>query len=568
MTRGERVAAGVAGAAGMIAALTLLARLAGFGRTLVFAGSVRAGGTGEVYTAVNTVPNVLFEVAAGGVLAAVAVPLVATHLARGAALDAQRTGSALLTWAVTVLVPVAVTVALLAGPIADVLVGDTGVPRAGETGALMLRIFAVQIPLYGVGIVLSGILHAHRRFLAVALAPLLSSLVVIATYLAYGARTAGATTEVDDTAVILLAGGTTAGVVVLSLPLVVPARRAGFRWRPTWRLPPGDGRRAAHLAGGGLIALLAQQASVLATVWVATHRGGGGSLPVWGYLQAVYLLPYAVLAVPVATAAFPALAGAPATPRPPAAAPRPPAAASAPPATTRAPSVASDDRAEPRATGAGVLGPALRAVLVLSTLGAATLVAVAEPVEAFFTGVDTLRTGRPSGPALSALAEGLVACAPGLVGFGAAALLLRAAYVHGSPLKAAVGMAAGWLVAAAVPLLAVPADAGPTRTLVTIGAASSVGMTLAAALLATHVGKAWGTGAFAGVGRTLAVVAVGGVVAAACGLGLVRAVGTGTGVVAPALVAVLAAVVVVAVLLAVVGVGDRATVASVLRRRR
>ena len=46
-------------------------------------------------------------------------------------------------------------------------------------------VFAPQILLYGLAVVLYGILQAHRRFTAPALAPVLSSLVVIAAYLAF-----------------------------------------------------------------------------------------------------------------------------------------------------------------------------------------------------------------------------------------------------------------------------------------------------------------------------------------------------------------------------------------------
>ena len=49
----------------------------------------------------------------------------------------------------------------------------------------MLVVFAPQIPLYGVAVVLYGVLQAHRRFAAPALAPLVSSLVVIVAYLAF-----------------------------------------------------------------------------------------------------------------------------------------------------------------------------------------------------------------------------------------------------------------------------------------------------------------------------------------------------------------------------------------------
>ena len=49
----------------------------------------------------------------------------------------------------------------------------------------MLQVFAPQVVLYGIGIVLTGILQAHRRFGAPAVAPLLSSLVVIGAYVAF-----------------------------------------------------------------------------------------------------------------------------------------------------------------------------------------------------------------------------------------------------------------------------------------------------------------------------------------------------------------------------------------------
>ena len=186
--RGRPAAGGIAAAAGMIAVLTLLARATGFARWFVFSGAVGTTCVGNVYNAANTLPNVLYEVAAGGVLAAVAVPLIARALSRGDEAVADRIASALLTWAVTLLVPLAALLFLLAGPISELLLVRTSqCPGAQQLGADMIRVFAPQVPLYGIGIVLAGVLQAHRRFLAAALAPLLSSLVVIGAYLLYGA---------------------------------------------------------------------------------------------------------------------------------------------------------------------------------------------------------------------------------------------------------------------------------------------------------------------------------------------------------------------------------------------
>ena len=82
-TRGRQLTGGIAAAAGLIAGITLLARVTGFARWLVFSGNVGTTCAGTVYNAANTLPNVLYEVAAGGALAAVAVPLIARQLGRG-----------------------------------------------------------------------------------------------------------------------------------------------------------------------------------------------------------------------------------------------------------------------------------------------------------------------------------------------------------------------------------------------------------------------------------------------------------------------------------------------------
>jgi putative peptidoglycan lipid II flippase len=530
-----RVATSVARGAGIIAVATLLARVAGFARTLVFSGSAGATGVGDVYQTVNTLPNVVFEIAAGGVLAAVAVPLIAGHLGAGRTREADQTASALLTWTCAVLLPLSVLLAVSAPALSQLLLGGAS-DAAVDLGTQMLVIFAPQVLLYGIGIVLAGVLQAHRRFLAAALAPLLSSLVVIGTYLLYAASSQGRNTPgtVSETAVLVLAGGTTLGVVVLSLPLFVPVWRSGTRLRPTFRFPEGAARRAGALAGAGVLALVAQQAAVLATLWLTHHRGGGtGTVNVYAYVQAVYLLPYAVLAVPIATAAFPALA----------------------------------QGEGAGSTEQGTLARSLQAILLLCGGATAVLVAVARPVGAFFQALDR---GATSGgeEALAAIPETLVAYAPGLVGFGVAALLTRALYVRGRPAIAALAVAGGWLVAALWPLLTLPDDAGPAGTLRSLGFASSVGMTLSAVVLGVLVRRAWGAEATRGASRTLAAVVVAAAVAAGVG-DLVAFYWDASGMAEAVAAGLVVAAVVGLLYVAVMAVADRRAVqAAVARGRR
>ena len=531
----RRFASGIAGAAGLIAVTTLLARAAGFARILVFADAVRAGGVGGLYQTVNAIPNVLFEVAAGGILAAVAVPLIASRLGAGERERAEQTASVLLTWTLLALVPVGALLWMLAPGISSAFVVDTD-PRAADVAATLLRIFAVQVPLYGLGIILTGLLQAHRRFLAAALAPLASSIVVLGSYLWYGAIVDGQTAPslVSDEAIQVLGWGTTLGVVVLSVPLLVPAMRTGWRWQPALTMPADDARRIGSLAGAGVIALLAQQGSVLVTMWLAKQSGDSGTFPVYQYAQAVYLLPYAVLAVPVATSAFPALA---------------------------ARTGAGEDVTE-------TLARALRAVLVLTGLSVGVLVAAAPAIGAFFSVLDSRRgNGAASTSALAALPGTLTAYAPGLVGFGLTALLTRALYVRGRPTDAGLAAALGWSIAALLPLVLLGGGQEPAATLRVLGLSSTLGMTVAGVALVLLVRRTWGPMATAGAGRTTGALVVATAFAVVVG-DLVTRARPMDDLLEAVLVGVVAGALALLVGVVTLAMGDRSMMVEVLHRGR
>src|SRR6185436_18066603 len=105
-----------------------------------------------------------------------------------------------------------------AGPLSMLLVDSRSCSGSTDLMASMLVVFAPQMVLYGVGIVLSGVLQAHRRFLAATVAPLLSSVVVMATYLLYATLAHGHGNDLARlpvSASTALAAGTTLGVVAL-----------------------------------------------------------------------------------------------------------------------------------------------------------------------------------------------------------------------------------------------------------------------------------------------------------------------------------------------------------------
>jgi len=211
------------------------------------------------------------------------------------------------------------------------------------------------------------------------------------------------------------------------------------------------------------------------------------------------------------------------------------------------------------------LASSSRAIIVATSAGAAVLFAIAEPTGVFFGALDAGRHSPAGQEALAALPPALSAFAPGLVGFGMAALLTRALYVQGRPAVAGGLVAFGWLIAALGPLLILHEDAGPRRTLELLGLSSSFGMTVAAVGLFAAVRRAWGARAFRGFGRS-AVVALGaGAFAAIVGRGLAAALRP-DGLAAGAVVAVLVAFVVVALCGVSIWIGDRQSARLVLAR--
>jgi putative peptidoglycan lipid II flippase len=117
----------------LIGAITMLARVIGFGRQVVFAHTVQASCLGTAYTTANMVPNIIYDIVMGGALTAVVVPVLAGPAGAQAPDREQvrQTSSALLSWAVLLLVPVSALVAVTAQPLVSVLLGGTpGCPRA------------------------------------------------------------------------------------------------------------------------------------------------------------------------------------------------------------------------------------------------------------------------------------------------------------------------------------------------------------------------------------------------------------------------------------------------------
>lgn len=528
--------AGVASAVGMVAVLTIASRILGFGRWLVQSATVGPTITGDAYATANLLPNVLYEVVAGGALAGVVVPLLAAPIANRLREEVDAVASALLTWAVTLLVPLGIAMALLARPIAGLLPIPADVPdpaAAQEVAAYFLIVFSPQVVLYGIGVVLTGILQAQHRFLAPALVPIASSVVVIVSYVLFDSLANGlqdAPEQLADGALAVLAWGTTAGVAALSLPLLIPVMRSGVRLRPRLSFPPGVARRVRALAAAGIGGVLAQQLAVLVTMLLARGAGESGTLNIFQYTQAVYLLPYAVLAVPLVTVFQPRLAQ-------------------------------LADGIDIGTALARLAERSTRTVLAAGLFGAGLLIAVAPAAQVVFE----LQQPVPG------MAQALTVMAPGVVGLGLLLHAGRMLLALDRSRASVLATATAWVATAAAAVLIVrilaPAGGDGVATLTGLGGAHSIGMTLGGLVVLAVLGGVMPAGFGRGVARTVVVGLGSAAIAAVVGRFAADAVIDlgGRSLLSAVMAAMLALVVALLVTLLGARTFDRAILSSVIR---
>ena len=471
---------GLARAAFGIAAWNALSRATGFVRVLAVGGALGASYLGNTYHSANLVSTITFELLAAGLLAAPLVPAFVALLDRGRDRDAERLAGALLGVALVGLGALALAMAVGGPGLMRALTAGVEEPAVRDAqvrlGSFLLWFFLPQMLLYAVGAVATALLNARRRFSAAAFAPVANNVVVALTMVAFGLLTSTGERGhgIGTGAKVVLAAGTTAGVLAMTAVPVVALHRAGLRLRPRLDLRhPGLAAVARTGAWGAL--LLAAVQVLLAVTLVLANRVEGGVVA-YQIAFTFFLLPFALAAHPIFTALHPRL--------------------SSSAAAGRWDRFTSD------------LADGLGRTLVLVVPAAAVLAALAAPL------LDLVRLGELDAEGAALVARVLAAYAVGLGGYAAFQLLARAATAAGDarlPALVGLGVAGG----GAVLMVAASGAASGTGQVVALGVAHSVAMTAGAAVLLVLLRRRLGVRVPVGatVARAVAAAAVAGGVA-------------------------------------------------------
>ncbi|GAA1678048.1 murein biosynthesis integral membrane protein MurJ [Fodinicola feengrottensis] len=299
-------AAGVAKNSAIMALGTLASRLAGLLRQVILTAAIGSGLVSNAYTQANNLPNQVYELLIGGVLASVVVPL----LVKAQKTDADK-GEAFIQRLLTITVSLGTLVtvlAVLAAPLLTRAVNDNAAtaPLTTAFGYLIL----VEIVFYAIAAVLGAILNSRGKFAATAWVPVLNSVIVVLTAAVFIALNSGKTlslTNITTTQIAVLGIGTTLGIAVQAIALWFPLRKLGFRWKWRWDWRGAGLGEARSLAGWLMLYVLFSQIGLTVVQRVASHASGSGpgGPTIYNNAFMLFQLPHGIVAVSVITALLP-----------------------------------------------------------------------------------------------------------------------------------------------------------------------------------------------------------------------------------------------------------------------
>ena len=298
---------------GVMAAGTLASRITGFIRTAVLLYALGTKDLGDAYNVANTVPNAVYNLALGGILTSVAVPLIVSaakkHADRGEAYD-QR----IFTLGVLVLGGITLLATAAAVPITAVYGHDMPNAATYHLTVLFSFFFLPQIFFYGVSSLAGAILNARGSFAAPMWTPIVNNVVVVAAAVGFMLvaglnRSPG---NISAGEIQLLGIGTTLGIVAQTVALVPSLRKVGFRWRPRFDFRRAEVSELGRMSGWMLGYIVTTQISFLVTTVVSNDAGArvcascaGAGFAAFSNAWQLFQLPYAIVGMSVITAMLP-----------------------------------------------------------------------------------------------------------------------------------------------------------------------------------------------------------------------------------------------------------------------
>ena len=287
----------LASAALVVMIFFVLSRLTGLAREMVIGAQFGTSLQLDAYLAAFRLPDLLFQLVAGGALGSAFIPTFAAHWARGERDNAWLLFSRVLTLMTLLLVIIAGVVMVLAGPLVQWVIAPGFAPAQQALTAQLMRWMLISTMVFGASGLIMGALNATQHFLLPAAAPVLYNIAIIL----------GAWLLAPYFGIFGLVIGVVAGAVAHLLIQLPGLRQVNVRYQPALTLRDAGVREVMRLMGPRVLGLFFVQMHFLVNTILASGLSSG-RLSALNYAWLLMLLPQGVFAQSIATAIFPTFA--------------------------------------------------------------------------------------------------------------------------------------------------------------------------------------------------------------------------------------------------------------------
>ena len=279
----------------LIGMFSLLSKILGLGRILVFSNRLGAGEEFDIYIAAFRLPDLIFNLLILGTLSVAFIPILVGYLNKDPE-EAEKFSSTIFNFTLLVMSVFAVAGFFLSGWFAKIIVPGFSADAQAATASLT-KILMLSPLFFSLSSVLTAYLHSFKRFFLAAISPLFYNLSIIAgilfVYPRFGLRG--------------IAWSVVTGAILHFLLQFPWAIRLGFKPFRYWDLSGPGVRKFLRLFLPRVIGMDLGQISLLAVSVMGSYLASG-TLSIFYIAYDLEAVPVGIFAVSFAIAAFPTLA--------------------------------------------------------------------------------------------------------------------------------------------------------------------------------------------------------------------------------------------------------------------
>ena len=279
--------------------MTVLSRITGLFRITAIAAALgmTISRVSDAYNLAFQMPNQVYELALGGILTSVFIPVFVENKTKKSPEAAWDAANRILTLAVVLLVAMTV-VCWIFTPFLVRIQSLTGAADFRKQAEFFFYFFAPSIIFFGLSAIFSGMLNTYRLFFIPAFTPVLNNVLMITVAVLYYFYP-------DKVGLTGLALGTTLGVAIMAFAQIPALYKLG--WRYHWKLDLKDPslQKFFALAAPMLLYVGLNQLAITIRNNYATSIPGGFAAMSWGFT--FFQLPYGIFSVSITTVLYPTL---------------------------------------------------------------------------------------------------------------------------------------------------------------------------------------------------------------------------------------------------------------------